>query len=246
MLNDTLTIAVGTLRGIMRVRAVYFLIVCVFILIGSAYNYDILSMGEHKPLMIDVSLVLNTIAAILVALSAAFEIPRELRQGGASTLLTKPLGRTEYLAGKLVGTSGAGFAICGMITLGFLFVFSFFFSAQAMTAMVRAHLLVMCSVIPMTAIAIFFSVFVQETLAALLTAVVIWLAHSTPLLYGKVGSVLYGGIVPDLNLFNLKAEAVYSSSISGLYMCMVLAWGIAYSVFALTCASLIFSQRDLK
>lgn len=245
MIQDTLAIAGGTIRRIMRVRSVYILIVCVFVLIGSAYNYDILSMGEHKALMIDASLVLNAIAAILIAISASFEIPRELRSGIASNLLSKPLGRTEYLCGKLVGTTGAGMIICGLITFGFIAVFSFFFGSQILSSMIQAHLLVMLSVLPMTAISIFFSVFVPETLAALLTAIAIWFAHNTPLLRAKI-MVLYGSVVPDLNLFNLKSEAVYAASIDWAYLGIALAWGIAYSVFMLAIASLIFNQKDLK
>ena len=247
MFTDTMTIASGTWRRVLRVKEVYFLIVCVLVLIGSAYNYDILSMGEHKPLMIDVSLLLNTIAAILVALSASFEIPRELREGVASTLLSKPLGRTSYLAGKLVGTSIAGFAICGLILLGFCLVFNFFFSGEVMTSMFQTHVLVLFSVVPMTAISIFFSVFIPEMLAPILTACAIWFAHNAPVLLTKPATkLLYGGIIPDLNLFNLKAQAVYSASVSWPYLGVALAWGVAYSVFAIAVASLIFSQKDLK
>ena len=59
--------------------------------------------------MIDVSLALNAVAAALVVISITFEIPRELRQGVASTLLTKSLGRTQYLAGKLIGIASIFF-----------------------------------------------------------------------------------------------------------------------------------------
>ena len=69
-MNEIMAIAGSTWRRILRMRVVYFLIVCVLILIGSAYNYDVFSMGMHKELMIDVSLVLNTIAAILIAVSS--------------------------------------------------------------------------------------------------------------------------------------------------------------------------------
>ena len=71
-MNEIMAIAGGTWRRILRMRVVYFLVVCVLILIGSSVNYDILSMGEHKPLMIDVSLVLNTVAAVPVAISITF------------------------------------------------------------------------------------------------------------------------------------------------------------------------------
>jgi ABC-type transport system involved in multi-copper enzyme maturation permease subunit len=241
-MNEIMAIAGGTWRRILRMRVVYFLILCVLILIGSAYNYDILSMGMHKQLMVDVSLVLNTIAAILIAVSITFEIPKELKEGVASTLLSKPLGRTQYLVGKLVGIIVTGLVITGLITLGFMFVFSTAFG-EVTSSMIKGHILIMASVIPMSAIAVLFSVFIPDFLAATATVVAIWLAHATASLSGV--KLLYGGILPDLNLYNLRAEAVYGGISSG-YILVALVWGIVFSVFATTLASLIFSNKDLK
>jgi len=243
-MNEVMAIAGGTWSRILRMRVVYFLILCVLILIGSAYRYDILSLGMHKMLMIDVSLVLNTIAAILVAISITFEIPKELSEGVASTLLSKPLGRTQYLVGKLVGIIVAGLVITGLIMIGFCLVFGSFFDRVGMT-MIQGHLLVMASVIPMSAIAVLFSVFIPESLSAIITAIVIWFTHTTT---GMANiTVLYGGIIPDLNLFNLKAEAAYAyGGIGWSYILLATVWGIVFSVFATSVASLVFGYKDLK
>jgi len=243
-MNEVMAIAGGTWVRILRMRVVYFLILCVLILIGSAYRYDVLSTGMHRMLMIDVSMVLNTLAAILVAVSITYEIPKELREGVASTLLTKPLGRTQYLVGKLIGIIVAGLVITGLIMIGFCLVFGTFFDQVGLT-MIKGHLLVMASVIPMSAIAVLFSVFVPESLSATLTAITIWFSYSV-VSVSKI-PVLYGGILPDLNLFNLKAEAAYAyGGITWTYILLVTVWGIVYSVFATTLASLIFGQQDLK
>ena len=242
-MNEIMAIASGTWNRILRMRVIYFLIVCVMILIGSAYRYDVLSLGTHKMLMIDISFFLNTIAAILVALALTFEIPKELREGVASTLLAKPLGRTQYLIGKLVGIVIAGFVITGLIAIGFLIVFNLFFH-KIDVEMVQGHLLVMLSLVPMCAIALFFSVFIPESLSAVLTVAAIWAAHATSHISNL--KVLYGGIFPDLNLFNLKAEAAYASPIGWGYILLVTVWGVAFSVFASSAASLIFSKKDLK
>lgn len=243
-MNEIMAIAGGTWRRILRMRVVYFLVVCVLILIGSAVNYDVLSMGEHKPLMIDVSLVLNTVAAVLVAISITFEIPKELREGVASTLLSKPLGRTQYLIGKLIGTIITGVVITAMIAVGFFLIYSVAFNEQIAKAIVQGQLLVILSVIPMSAIAVLFSVFIPEMLTALVTAAVIWLAHSTSQLSNVM--ILYGGIIPDLDLFNLKSQAVYGTAIHWDYILLTLVWGIVFSVFAISVASLIFNYKDLK
>jgi len=201
-------------------------------------------MGMHKELMVDVSLVLNMLAAIVVAISITFEIPKELREGVASTLLTKPLGRTQYLIGKLVGTVVTGLVVTGLITIGSAVILNLAFG-QVAGAILQGHLLVMASVIPMAAIGVFYSVFIPESVAAVITALTIWFTHSTGGL-AKL-KVLYGGIIPDFNLFNLRAEAAYGiGEPNWAYLLLAVAWGVAFSVFATAAASLIFSQKDLK
>ena len=243
-MNEVMAIAEGTWRRILRMRVVYFLIACVVVLIGSAVNYDILSMGEHRMLMIDVSLVLNTVAAVLVAISLTFEIPKELREGVASTLLTKPLGRTQYLVGKMVGTAITGIVINFLIAFGFCIIFSMAFDERIAPSMIQGHLLIMASMIPMSAIAVLFSVIIPEMIAALVTAVVIWFSFSTPSI-SKM-TLLYGGILPDLNLFNLKSLAVYGSTIYWGYIFLAILWGASYAVFVTALSSLIFRYKDLK
>ncbi len=242
-MGEIMAIAGSTWQRILKMKSVYFLIICVLVLIASAYNYNILSLDCHKSLMIDVSILLNTIAAIIVALSASFEIPRELREGVASTLLTKPLGRTQYLVGKLIGTVVSGVVICGLITLGFILIFNSFFD-KATGPMIQGHLLVIASLVPMTALAVLTSVFIPESLAPLFTAIEIFVGFSIT----KLSSLkyIYGGILPDLNLYNIRAEASYDIAVSSSYMALVTLWGIVFAVFATSIASLIFSQKDLK
>ena len=110
--------------------------------------------------------------------------------------------------------------------------------------MIQGHILVILSVVPMSAIALLFAVFVPEMLTALVTAAVIWLSFNSHAL--KNISVLYGGVLPDLNIYNLKSLAVYTTDINWPYIFMALAWGIVYSVFLTSLSSLIFSYKDLK
>ena len=244
-MNEIAAVAGGTWSRILRMKVVYVLILCVLALIGSAYRYDVLSLGQHKALMVDVSLLLNTVAAVLIALSITFEISKEFREGVATTLLSKSLGRTQYLIGKLIGISIAGIAITGLIAIGFGLIFSSAFDKIAQP-MIVGHLLVMISVIPMSALAILFAVLLPESVAAIVTAIAIWFAHSASALTDV--PVVYGGILPDLNLFNLKAEAAYNfvGGISWVYLVLVLAWGIVYSIFTTSLAGIIFSNKDLK
>ena len=243
-MNEIITIASGTWKNVLRMKVVYFLILCALVLVASAINYDVLSMGLQKELMIDVSLVLNSIAAMLVVISLTFEIPKELREGVASTLLSKPLGRFQYLLGKMCGCVITGAIICALIAVGSFFVFNMSFGERIGVTMVQTHLLVILALIPMSALGVLFAVLLPEVIAPIITVVVVWFAFSTKVLAGI--PVLYGGILPDLDLFNFRANAVYQVQIPWMYILLVTLWGICYAAFALSIASIVFERKDIK
>lgn len=243
-MSEIMAIASGTWKNILRMKVVYFLIFCVWVLVGIASMYEILTIGHHKPLMMDVSLVLNAIAASLVVLSVTFEIPRELRQGVAATLLTKSLGRTQYLAGKAVGICVAGFVICALIATGSLIIYALTFSEAIAGPMFQAHFLLIISIIPMASMAVFFATLFPEVAAPVLTIIAIWFAYSTGIIANI--PVVYGGLLPNLDLFNFKSHAVYLKPIPILYMILVTAWGIAYALFLLMLTSFFFKVKDIK
>ena len=243
-MGEIIAIASGTWKNILRMKVVYFLIFCVWVLVGIASMYEVLTIGYHKPLMIDVSLVLNSIAAVLVVLSVTFDIPRELRQGVAATLLTKSLGRTQYLAGKAVGICVAGAVICVLIAAGSFLIYCHTFSETVAATMLQAQLMLIVSLIPMSAMAIFFATLFPEVVAPVLTILAIWFSYSTGMLSNI--PVLYGGILPNLDFFNFKSHAVYMNPIPGFYMLMAALWGIAYALFLLMFTSFFFKAKDIK
>lgn len=243
-MNEIITIASGTWKNVLRMKVVYFLILCALVLVASAVNYDVLSMGLQKELMIDVSLVLNSIAAMLVVISLTFEIPKELREGVASTLLSKPLGRFQYLLGKMCGCVVTGAVICALIAVGSFIVFNISFGERIGVTMFQTHLLVILALIPMSALGVLFAVLLPEVIAPIITVVVVWFAFSTKILASV--PVLYGGILPDLDLFNFRANAVYQVNIPWMYVLLVTLWGICYAAFALSIASIVFERKDIK
>ena len=169
---------------------------------------------------------------------------KELREGVASTLLSKPLGRFQYLFGKMVGCIVTGAVICALIAVGSFVIFNVAFGDRISTSMLQTQLMVILAMIPMSAIGVLFATVLPEVLAPILTVVVVWFAFSTRILSGFWG--LYGGILPDLDLFNFRANAVYQVQIPWMYVLLVTLWGICYAAFALSLASIVFERKDIK
>ena len=226
-MNEIFAIAGSTWRNVLRLKVVYFLVFCVWVLVACALNYDVLSLGLEKEL-----------------LSLTFEIPKELKDGVASSMLSKPLGRTHYLIGKMLGNMVIGFVLCALVAAGSFLIFRVSFNDTVGQTMLQSQVLVILSVIPMSALAVLFAVALPEIVAPIVTVLVIWFSHSMGLLSNL--PVIYGGILPDLELFNFKASAVYQTVIPWSYVVLVTLWGICYAVFAASLASLIFSRKDIR
>ncbi len=259
-MNEILAVAESVWRRILGLKVVYFLVACTISLIAITVLYKYLMGYQQQMLMVDVSLLLTSIAGLLCVLAIAFDIPRELREGTATTLLSKPLGRTHYLIGKFLGIVIVAIAITLLITVGFSLVHRLAYKTWGIEA-IKAHIMTIGSVIPMAAMALLFASFLSEAAAAILTALFVFLCSSVSQIPGieKI-TIIYGGIIPDLGLLNLRAEASHAVDIAasrmadtGLalslnwsYVWLSILWGVLYSVALICATSLIFNRRDLR
>ncbi|MCJ8332259.1 MAG: ABC transporter permease subunit [Lentisphaeria bacterium] len=246
-MTELLAIAESVWRRILKMKVLYFLVACAIIEISISYSYRYLMANQHQMLMVDVSLLINMIAGVLCVLSLSFDIPKELKEGTVSTLLSKPLGRTQYIIGKYLGIMIVCVVVMSLITIGFGIVHYIAFDSFPLNA-IKAHILTILSMFPIAAIGLLFATFLTETVAALLTTAAIFFFHSTHII-GKI-PVIYAGIIPDLNLFNLRAEATFrpgiSVSIDWSYLMMAGLWGLFYSISIICITGLIFNRKDIK
>lgn len=243
-MDEIIAIGQSTWRKVLGMRVIYFLVFCALFLTANMVNYDVLSVGEEKALFIDMSLTVNTIAIILIALSMTFDIPKELNEGAATTLLTKPLGRTQYLLGKLLGGTIIGVVFTGLTLVGTVFLIDILLNEQTTTNIINSHLLTIASIIPMCAICILCGITLPESIAPFVAIAIILIGFLTKGLFSI--PILYGGILPDFDLFNIKAHASFAKVIyPWSYICLTTLWGIIYSAFIMTIASMIFSKRDI-
>lgn len=246
-MSEILAVAESVWQRILRLKVVYFLILCTMSLTWISVLYKHLMANKQQMLMVDVSLLTTSLAALIVVLALPFDIPRELREGVATTLLSKPLGRTQYLIGKFVGIVIVGVVVTGINTLGFCIIHKLSYPDLAVVSPVQAHLLTMASVIPMAAIALVFASIMNEAAGAILTFISIFVFGSLAMIPGlKKATILYGGIIPDLGIMNMRAEAGHGLAIGWGYVGLAVAWGVLYSVVLICLTGILFNRRDLK
>lgn len=236
-MDETFAIASSLWKRLLSVKVVYFLAICAVTLIAITNMYDILMIGESRALMIDTGMMLVTIAAMLTVISLAFDIPKELQSGIASVLLAKPLGRTHYLLGKLIGISWVGIFITSLISIGFVMIYSVSHGTPP-KELVKALFLVVISVVPMASVVLFFSSFLNEAVAATISTVFIWIGY---LFGGLNGMTFY-----DLSIFNMGAEAYYNYEIPASYLMKGVVSALLSAVTMVCITSFIFNKRDLQ
>lgn len=242
-MKEVWTIAGNACKNILKLKVVYFLVACVLILVGSMYRYNEISLNRHRELLLDMSLLLNQVAAILTVLSLTFDIPRELREGIAATFLTKSLGRMKYLWGKVLGIYAVACVVCTLIAVGSYIIYASCFPEPVFQVYLKIQILILLSAIPMTAICTFCAVTFPEMAAPIIGLMAIWFSSLTHRL--KV-PVLSGGILPDLDIFNMKEHVIYQADLPWSYIFGAALYGIVFAVFLMMLSGIIFRLKDIK
>jgi len=118
-------LAGNTFTGLVRLRAFYFLLPFALILIGSSLFFVRLSFQAEFQILKDVSLGAMSIFSSLLAIVATAQlIPRDLEERTIYTILAKPVLRSEYLVGKMLGVLlllALGILVMSALFLGLLF-----------------------------------------------------------------------------------------------------------------------------
>ncbi len=246
-MSEILAVAENVWYRILRLKVVYFLIACALSLTWISVLYKHLMAYHQQMLMVDVSLLVVSLGGLISVLALPFDVPRELREGVATTLLSKPLGRTQYLVGKYVGILIVGLFVTGLITIGFVVIHKLNYPDVEIAPAIQAHLLSMASIIPMAAIALIFASLLNEAAAAIMTFVAIFLFNALGMFpgLGKV-TILYGGVIPDLSLLNMRGEAAHGITIGWSYVGLASVWGLLYGVALVALTGILFNRKDLK
>jgi ABC-type transport system involved in multi-copper enzyme maturation permease subunit len=106
-----------------------------------------------------------------------------------------------------------------------------------------------------TAVALLFSTFSSATLSAIFTLAIYVIGHLTPDLkaFGRkmegAGQMVLEGmyyVLPNLDRFNLKGHVTHQLEVPAGDLVLIAAYGMAYTVFLLMLASVIFQRRDFR
>jgi len=251
-MNDIITIAQTTFYRVARMPALYvILLICIFDVAAMALYKDI-SINMEQELMFDCAQAMTLVVALITSMVAAFEIPRELREKTAQFILSKPMGRSAFIWGKFFGVGSLVVFNCAIILVGSLAAYRLSFGETPWLILLSGALIIAEGLV-LTGLGLVLSIFLTDTLAAICQFAFFAVGHSIymlPRLEG-LGNPLTRGltyIFPNFHHLDIKTELPYGdwSEAPSLFVGLGVAYGIAYALFAVGLAAILFSRKDIQ
>ncbi len=249
-------IAVNTVRDAVRNKVLYILVFFSLVMIGTSALLATLSYVERERILQDVGLsAIRFFGAAIAIFMGVGLIHRELERRTIYTILSKPVTRTQFLAGKYLGLVATLWLQLAVMTLAFVCV-----SLAAEAPLGRGHViafaLVAVELALVVAFATLFSSLATPFLAACYSVGLYLVGHLTRDLRAigatsdseavREATIWIHRLFPDLSGLNRVIEAVHGLPIPAPEIGFALLMGVAWCVGFLLVAVVVFERRDFR
>ncbi len=259
MIWRIVTIARNAFREAVRDRVLYNLVLFVLLLTAGAIFLGELSGGQEAKIIVDLGLSSVLLFGVFIAIFVGVGlVHKEIERRTIYAILSKPIGRGEFLLGKYLGlcltllvnvfVMGAG------VSLALLYVKRGW--DPLVVSIWPAVLLIYMELAILTAVALLFSSFSSPALSALLTFLVFIAGHFSADLKAFAASL--GGaaarwfftslyyILPNLSNYSVITPAAHGYVPTASALLVSLLYATLYATVILAIGTLVFSQRNFK
>ena len=251
-------IAANTFREAVRDRVLYNLIAFALLLTGAAIFVGQISIEIERLVVINLGLTAVSLFGVVIAIFIGIGlVSKEIEKRTLYTVLSRPVARWEFIAGKFFGLSGTLVVNTLCMALGvfaaLLYVSRNLNGADAWV-LVAIYFIVLQFVI-VTALALLFSSFSSPLLSAVFTFCLFVSGTFTEdlrgfaqLTHGFTRWLATGAIyaIPNFSALNVISQVAHGEPLSGQLIFWNSAYALVYSLAVLSLAILIFERRNLK
>lgn len=249
-------IAANTVRDAVRNRVLYILVFFSLLMIGTSVGLATLSYVERARILQDVGLgAIRFFGAAIAIFMGVGLIHREVERRTIYTILSKPVTRARFLAGKYLGLVATLWLQLAIMIAAFVVV-SLASGAVLGLGHVVALLLVAIELAVVVAFATLFSSFATPFLAACYSVGLYLVGHLTRDLRAlgegsdsdlfATTTVWIHRVFPDLSALNRSIEAVHGLPIPAAEVGWALLAGLAWCLGFLLVAVVAFERRDFR
>ncbi len=252
-----IVVARNVFLEVIRDRILYLAGLFALLMVLASVMLPQVAAGTSDKIFLDLGLAAINLFTLVVAIFVGTSlVNKEIEKKTVLVLLAKPVSRFEIILGKHLGLA----AVIGVLMLVQTGIFIILLTVQSIEypagSMLVAIAFMYLEMLLIIAITIVFGVFTSSLLATLLSFGTYLVGHlSTDLLklsqlaesqgFQKAVEAMYL-VLPDLERFNLKNEAVYGAALlpgPGTLALNVL-YGMIYTVLLLIIAGNIFTRRQ--
>ena len=255
----TLAIVRNAFREAVRDRVLYNLVLFVLLLTGGAIFLGELSGGQETKIIIDLGLSAMLLFGVFIAIFVGVGLVyKEIERRTLYAILTKPIGRGQFLVGKFLGlclTLAVNVAVMGIgVSLALIYIRRGW--DPLAVRIWPAILLIYFELTIMTGVALLFSTFSSPALSALLTFFVFLIGHFSSDLKGLANTspssaarVLFRALyylLPNLTTYSVITPAAHGLVPDAQALVLATAYAVVYNIVLLALATLVFSGRNFK
>jgi len=263
-----LSVAHNTFIEAIRDRILYSLVLFAFLMIISTLVIAGISAEQYNKIVKDLGLTAISIIGILLSIFLGIGLVyKEVERKTVYNIFSKPIKRYEFIAGKYLGL---GFTLlivtAGMTIILFLLVLytelkhagliEFYYGGHYFAEFFKAIYFEYLEFLIIIGIALLFSSFTTPVLSALFTFFLIAIGRfsSDIRLFAEevqnpvtavLAEFLYR-VIPNLEKFNVRSEAVYGGSVSMELLLYTTAYALLYSLALLILSIVVFENKEFK
>jgi len=262
-------VAVNVFRESVRDRVPYNLVLFAVLLIASSFLLGQLTAGQDVKIIKDLGLAATSIFGLFIAVFIGIGlVSKEVERRSIYALLSKPVSRPQFIAGKYAGLVLTLAVNVTVMTIALYVVLAYMSWAEsaefkagwetpaADPALLKALLLIFVELMLVTSIAVFFSTFSSPILSAAMTFGLYVAGHFNAdlrnfdkVVESKTAAMLARTVyhvLPDFAAFDIKTQVVHGLPVPPMYLVSTIGYGLAYIAALLLIATFIFSRRDFK
>lgn len=256
--NRIISIAANTFRETIRNKILYAILAFALFVIAMTLFLADLSVGDLARIIADVGLASVHLFGVVMAVFIGITlVSQEVERKTVYLVLSKPVPRWEFIAGKALGLSLTLLLTTFLMAL-VLFVLhaGYRYGGKPEPGIFVASAGIYMELILLICVATFFSTFTTPVLSALFTLSAFVIGHVTNnlIVFGerssslavRAGAKAMFYLLPNLENFNWKHEVIYGGARSPGLIANSAGYFVGYAAAVLIAACLIFSRKDFK
>jgi ABC-type transport system involved in multi-copper enzyme maturation permease subunit len=251
-------ITLNTFREAVRDRVLYNLVIFVLLLLASAPLFGQISIGLERLIVVNVGLTAISIFGVIIAIFIGIGlVSKEIEKRTLYTILSRPVRRWEFIAGKYLGLMLTLLANTALMTAG-LYLALFIFAHKQHPGdplLLVAVYFTLLELAMVTAITLLFSSFSSPIFSAVFTFALFVigtfaedLRNFAAISHGltKWLSTAAAYLLPNFASLNVIGQVAHEHSISGRLILLNTLYAFAYAAATTMIAIIVFQRRNLK